>query len=144
MADVLGTLAHAQAVLDYSSPGTGRIATYLGTSGSYLAARDMWLRISDARAKRYGEEHVLTIIGRQEAAQWTGEAGDAGGARDLLKALMPALERLAGPETRRVSRLVGTWRGSLDALETQPPRVTCSRNCYPSNSVYLAQSTRTP
>ena len=107
-------LPHVKAVLDDSSPGAGRIATYLGESGSYLAARDMWRKIADAQEEQYGAEHVLTITARQEAAHWTGEAGDPLTARDLLKALLPALHRLAGAEhpatlkaRRRLARFTG-------------------------------------
>jgi hypothetical protein len=31
-------------------------------------------------------------------ARWTGEAGDAAGARDLLAAVLPVLERVLGAE----------------------------------------------
>ena len=41
-------LPHAQAVLDLTSDGMARIAQYLGYSGSYAAARDLFQRIADA------------------------------------------------------------------------------------------------
>jgi hypothetical protein len=47
-------LPHARAVLDLTSAGLWRIAQYLGFSGSYLAARDLWQLIADA----YGEDDV--------------------------------------------------------------------------------------
>ena len=35
---------------------------------------------------------------RDELARWTGEAGDAAGARDQFAALLPAYERVLGSE----------------------------------------------
>jgi hypothetical protein len=42
-------LPHARAVLDPASGGMGRIARYLGYSGSYQAARDLSALVADAR-----------------------------------------------------------------------------------------------
>ena len=44
-------LPHAQAVLDLTSDGMGQIAQYLGHSGSYPAARDLF----QADRRRYAE-----------------------------------------------------------------------------------------
>jgi hypothetical protein len=38
------------------------------------------------------------LITRNQRARWTGEAGDAAGARDQLAALLPIVERVLGPE----------------------------------------------
>ena len=43
--------------------------------------------------------HTLTT--RHELARWTGEAGDAAGARDQFAALLPIRERVLGPEHPR-------------------------------------------
>ena len=43
-------LPHARAVLDLTSGGMWRIAQYLGYSGSYRAARDLFQLIADAYA----------------------------------------------------------------------------------------------
>ena len=93
-------LPHARVVLDLTSDGMERIATYLGSSGSYSAARDLFQLISDARREdnAYGPEHRDTLTARGRHAYWTGEAGDRAGARDQFAALLPIEERVLGPE----------------------------------------------
>ena len=56
-------LPHAQAVLDLTSGGMSRIARYLGASGSYPAARDLFQVIADARRNDnvHGPEHPETL-----------------------------------------------------------------------------------
>ncbi len=77
-----------------------RIAQYLGRSGSYPAARDLFQLIMDARREdnAYGVEHRDTLIARHELAHWTGRVKDAAGARDQYAALLPVHERVFGPE----------------------------------------------
>ena len=93
-------LPHARAVLDLTSSGMWWIAQYLGSSGSYPAARDLFQLIVDAHNKddTYGPEHQDTLIARATLAYWTGQAGDAAGARDQYAALLPIEERVLGPE----------------------------------------------
>ena len=93
-------LPHARAVLDLTSGGMWQIARYLGFSGSYPAARDLSRLIADAYAEdeAYGPEHPETLAARRDLAGWTGEAGDAAGARDQCAALLPIRERVQGPE----------------------------------------------
>ncbi len=93
-------LPHARAVLDLTSHGMWQIGRYLGNSGSYSAARDLWQLIADARRDSdvYGPEHPDTLNARHNLAYWTGQAGDAAGARDQLAALLPIRERVRGPE----------------------------------------------
>jgi hypothetical protein len=43
-----------------------------------------------------GPEHSDTLAARYQLAYWTGEAGDAAGARDQLAALLPVEERVLG------------------------------------------------
>ena len=45
-----------------------------------------------------GPEHPDTLTTRHSLARWTGEAGDAAGARDQYAALLPIRERVLGPE----------------------------------------------
>jgi hypothetical protein len=92
-------LPHVRAVLDLTSVGMGRIAEYLGCSGSYLAARDLCRLIADARTTEdaYGPEHPATLAAGHNLAYWTGAAGDAVGARDQLAVLLPIRERVLGP-----------------------------------------------
>ncbi len=93
-------LPHARAVLDLTSGGMWQIARYLGYSGSYPAARDLFRLIADAHRESdaYGPEHPDTLAARTNVAMWTGEAGDAAGARDQYAALLPTYERVHGPE----------------------------------------------
>jgi hypothetical protein len=76
------------------------IARYLGWSGSYLAARDLFQLIADAYTENVanGVEHPGTLAARHNLARWTGAAGDAAGARDQFAALLPIRERVLGPE----------------------------------------------
>jgi len=93
-------LPHARAVLDLTSDGMQRIAIYLGCSGSYPAARDLFQLIADAHREddAHGPEHEGTLAVRVNLARWTGRVGDAAGARDQYAALLPIRERVLGPE----------------------------------------------
>jgi hypothetical protein len=93
-------LPHARAVLDLTSGGMQQIATYLGRSGSYPAARDLFQLIAYAFTEddAYGPEHPDTLAVRADLASWTGMAGDAAAARDQYAALLPVVERALGPE----------------------------------------------
>ena len=93
-------LPHARAVLDLTSGGMWEIAQSLGYSGSYPAARDLFRLIAEAHwdSDAYGPEHRDTLAARSSVASWTGQAGDAAGARDQLAALLPIRERVQGPE----------------------------------------------
>ncbi|HXZ74556.1 MAG TPA: ATP-binding protein, partial [Streptosporangiaceae bacterium] len=84
-------LPHVLAALDLTSGGVKRIADYLGLSGSYPAARDLFQQIADAYSEdaAYGPEHEDTLTARRDLANWTGWAGDAAGARDQYAALLP-------------------------------------------------------
>ena len=70
-------LPHAQAVLDLTSDGIWRMAFYLGYSGSYAAARDLFQLIADTRSQddAHGAENPTTLSVRSNLARWTGEAG---------------------------------------------------------------------
>ena len=61
-----------------------------------------------------GPEHPDTLIVRGNLARWTGEAGDAAGARDQYAALLPVRERVSGPEhpdTLTVRGNLARWTG---------------------------------
>jgi Domain of unknown function (DUF4062)/Tetratricopeptide repeat len=91
-------LPHAQTALPDASDGMWTIASYLGHSGSYPAARDLYRRVLDARVQVTGPEHPATLITRGQLAYWTGRAGDAAAARDQYAALLPVDERVLGAE----------------------------------------------
>jgi len=91
-------LPHAQAALADDSDGMARMARYLGSSGSYAAARDLQRRILDARERVLGPEHPDTLTARANLARWTGQAGDPAAARDQYAALLPVRQRVLGPE----------------------------------------------
>ena len=117
--DCAALLPHARAVLDLTSAGMSRIAGYLGHSGSYPAARDLFRQIVSGyeHAGAYGPEHRDTLTARHQLASYTGQAGDAAGARDQLATLLPVMERILGPEdhqtlTTRAS--LARWTGDAD------------------------------
>jgi hypothetical protein len=109
-------LPHARAVLDLTSTGLWQIARYLGHSGSYQAARDLFQLIVDAytASDAYGPEHPNPLTALQELAYWTGMAGDAARARDEFAVLLPIRERVQGPEhpdTLNARHVLAYWIG---------------------------------
>ena len=140
-------LPHAQAVLDLTSDGMWQIARYLGYSGSYPAARDLFQLIADAHREddAYGPEHPDTLAARANLARWTGEAGDAAAARDQFAALLPVRERVSRPrapghpDRPRTTSPAGPGRRGM-----RPGPGTSTPRCCPSASGSSAPSTRTP
>ena len=107
-------LPHAQAALADDSAGMARIANYLGSSGSYAAARDLQRRVLDARERIFGLEHPDTLAVRGLLASWTGQAGNPAAARDQYAALLPVRERVLGPEhpyTLSARHGLASWTG---------------------------------
>jgi hypothetical protein len=109
-------LPHARATLDLTSGGMRRMAWYLGESGSYPAARDLYRLIVSAHSESdaYGPEHPDTLGARTHLATWTGSAGDAAGAHDQFAALLRIRERLLGPEhpdTLTTRNYLAYWAG---------------------------------
>jgi Domain of unknown function (DUF4062)/Tetratricopeptide repeat len=119
-------LPHAQAALTGDSSGMTRIASYLGYSGSYVAARELSQRMLDARVRVLGPEHPDTLTTRHNLARWTGEAGDAARARDQYAALLPIDERVLGPEHPRTL----DTRGSLANYTGQAGDAAGARDQY--------------
>jgi Tetratricopeptide repeat len=107
-------LPHARAALAASSGGIGRIANYLGASGSYAAALDVWRAVTEAREHLLGPEHPETLSARQDLAHWTGETGDPAAARDQFAGLLAAREQVLGrehPETLETRHSLAEWTG---------------------------------
>jgi hypothetical protein len=107
-------LPHAQAALPPESGGMARLASYLGYSGGYVAARDFSRVLLEERARVLGPEHPDTLTAWNNLAWWTGEAGDAGGARDQFAALLPIRARVLGsehPDTLETCGNLADWTG---------------------------------
>jgi len=96
--DYAALLPHALAALTAGSAGLRRIASYLGYSGSHLAARDLTREVLQGRERALGPEHPKTLAARARLARWTGRAGDPAGARDQYAALLTIRERVLPPE----------------------------------------------
>ena len=98
-------LPHALAVLDLTSDGMRRIAQYLGYSGSFPAARDLYQLIADAYAQDddYGPEHPRHP-GRPSRSRPLGRGGGGchRGARSVRR---PATHHRAGPGPRAPQHL---------------------------------------
>jgi Domain of unknown function (DUF4062)/Tetratricopeptide repeat len=110
-------LPHAQAALDSASYGMGRLARYLGASGSYAAALAVQRQVLHGREKTVGAEHPDMLTARANLAAWTGRAGDPAGARDQLAALRPVFERALGaehPDTLTVRANLAVWTGRAE------------------------------
>ena len=95
------------------------------------------------RERVLGTEHPDTLIARHELAYWTGEAGDAAGARDQFADLLPIRERVQGTEHRgalfaRTNSPTGPGRRGM-----RPGPATSSPTCCPSASGSRAPSTPT-
>ena len=109
-------LPHAQMALDLTTGGIWRIARYLGLSGNYTAARDLFQLIADAHREdhAYGEGHPDTLTVRSYLARWTGQAGDAAAARDQYAALLAVEEQMFGPDhpdTLTTRGNLASWTG---------------------------------
>ena len=107
-------LPHARVALADYSDGMTRIANYLGSSGSYAAARDLQRRVLAACERILGPEHLDTLTDRANLAWWTGKAGDLAAARDLYAALLPVEEQVLGPEhpdTLATRATLASWTG---------------------------------
>ena len=59
-------LPHAQAAIPPDTDGMARVASYLGYSGSFAAARDLYSTVLEARERVLGPEHPDTLSARAE------------------------------------------------------------------------------
>jgi hypothetical protein len=105
-----------------------QIAQYLGYSGNYPAARDLFQVIADAHQEddSYGAEHPVTLAARDELACWTRLARDAAAARDQYAALLSVDERVLGPEHPYTL----TERGNLASLTGEAEDAAGARDQY--------------
>ena len=139
-------LPHARAVLSLTSDGMWEIARYLGYSGGYRSARDLFGLIADAyrEGDAYGPEHRDTMAALSSAAIWTGLAGDAAGARDQFTVVLPIIERVQGPQHRNTLAA----RHNLASVTGQAGDAAGARDqlaaLLPIRGRILAPSTPTP
>ena len=95
---VRGSGSVGGSALSDESTGLERRANSLASSGRYAAAVHVQRRLVEAREQSLGGGHPGTLAARHNLARWTGEAGDAAGARDQLTALRAVSKRVLGPE----------------------------------------------
>ena len=137
-------LPHAQAALPDHSYGLARVTNWLGRSGGYRPARDLYVKIAEARHRVLGPEHADTLNSRHDLAHWTGLAGDAAAARDELADLLAIRLCVLGPEhpdTLTTRHSLGYWTGR--AGDPARPATSSPRWCR-SVSAFSAPSTLTP
>jgi hypothetical protein len=107
-------LPHVQLTHPAESAAMARVATFLGHSGNYTAARVLHQQIVDARERVLGAEHPNTLTARADLGYWTGLAGDPASARDQYAALLPVRERISGadhPDTLIARADLAYWTG---------------------------------
>jgi hypothetical protein len=109
-------LPHARAALGLTSDGMWRIAWFLGYSGSYSVALNLFGQITRAYENDpdHGAEHPATLAARHSLARWTGEAGNRAKARDLFGELLPIREKVLGaehPDTLTARHELARWTG---------------------------------
>jgi Domain of unknown function (DUF4062) len=110
-------LPHARAALPPDSRQMADLASFLGYSGGYAAARDFSQAMLIGRARVLGAEHPRTLLARDHLAAWTGMAGDAAAARDQFAALLPIHERVLGlehPDTLTTRHELARWTGEAE------------------------------
>ena len=140
-------LPHAWAVLDLTSGGMSRIAQYLGYSGSYRAARDLFQMIADAygESDTYGPEHRDTLDARSELARWTGAAGGMRpGPATSSPPCCPPSSGSRAPNTRPLCTPAAASPAGPGRRGTRPGPGISSPPCCPSSSGSRAPSTRPP
>ncbi|MGP7998341.1 MAG: tetratricopeptide repeat protein [Streptosporangiaceae bacterium] len=109
-------LPHANALLPMTSHGRRRVTEYIGFSGGYQVASDLFQLIANALTEddAHGPGHRVTLNARHSRAYWTGEGGDAAAARDQYAALVPDREQALGaedPETLIGRHELARWTG---------------------------------
>ena len=139
-------LPHARAVLHLTSDGTWRIAQYLGYSGSYPAARDLFQLIADAHSddEAYGPEHPDTLAACANLAAWTGEAGTRPPPGTCSPGCCPCASGSSVRSTRTPWPPAATSPGGPGRRGTRPPPATSTPGCCPCASGSSVRSTPTP
>jgi hypothetical protein len=125
--DFAALLPHAEKALVRGSSGMERIASYLGNSGSYAAARNLQQTVLGRREQTSDPKHPDTLTARHNLAHWTGQAGDPAGALDQSWALLPVIAWVLGaehPDTLAVRADIAHWtrkgRGRRDHGREHP------------------------
>jgi hypothetical protein len=76
--------------------------------------KSVWIRADSIVAVRLGADAPSTLRARTNIAYWTGQAGEAGAALTLSKALLPDQQRVLGPdhpETLKTCNNIAGWTG---------------------------------
>ena len=137
-------LPHAQAALTDDSAGMARIANYLGSSGSYAAARDLQRRVLDAQERVLGPEHPRTLITRHDLARWTGEAGDPATAGTSTPSCCRCASECQARSTRTPWPPGTTSPAGPGRRGIRPPPGTSTPSCCRCARGCLARSTTVP
>ncbi|MEU4834118.1 FxSxx-COOH system tetratricopeptide repeat protein, partial [Streptosporangium sp. NPDC023615] len=109
-------LSHARAVLDPASPTMGKVIDYLYAVGDWRTGRALQHRCLTVLDDRLGPEHPDTLTTRLNLAIWTGQAGDAVAAKEMLTQLLPMYERVLGAEhlgTLSTRHELAYWAGQV-------------------------------
>jgi hypothetical protein len=103
------------------SPLPDRVGGYLGHSGSFATARDLYETILGAREGTLGARDPATLTARANFAHFTGEAGEPSKALRLFRELLPDQVSVLGPDhpyTLTTRHGIGRWTGYAgDAAE---------------------------
>lgn len=105
-------LPHARAVLDPASPAMDKVINYLQAVGDWRTGRALQHWRLTVLGDQLGSEHPDTQTTRHDLASWTGVAGDAVAAREMLTQLLPIQERALGakhPNTLTTRRQLAYW-----------------------------------
>ena len=89
------------------------------------------------RTSASGPEHPQTLAARASLARWTGEAGDAAGARDQFAALLPSMSGSWAPITRTPWPSAPTSPAGPGRRAMRPRPATSSPRCCPSSERVL-------
>jgi hypothetical protein len=139
-------LPHAQAALDLTSDGMWQIARYLGHSGSYPAARDLFRFIADAYRKddAYGAEHPAPWTPGTTSPTGPGRRGMRPPPATCSPRCCPSASGCPARGTRTPCPTGSSSPAGPGRPGMRPPPATSSPSYCPSSSGCPAGSAGTP